>query len=105
MAILVKGMEMPTCCRKCELFGEYGCAIVGAVGSAYTDGRRSRDCPLVLCEDDRVPCVDESLNKIMEEVCEICRYKGDYKDPDDLIRERCNCCKVVATVDEVLYGK
>lgn len=47
MSILIKGMQMPTCCRKCKLIGEYGCAIVGAVGTAYTDGKRSRDCPLI----------------------------------------------------------
>ena len=47
MSILIKGMEMPTSCAKCKLFGEYGCAFIGAVGYALTEGRRSKDCPLV----------------------------------------------------------
>ena len=45
--VYIKGMEMPTSCAKCKLFGEYGCAFIGAVGYALTEGRRSKDCPLV----------------------------------------------------------
>ena len=47
MSVYIKGMEMPTSCAKCKLFGEYGCAFIGAVGYALTEGRRSEDCPLV----------------------------------------------------------
>ena len=47
MSILIKGMEMPTSCAKCKMFGEYGCPLIGAVGYALTEGRRSADCPIV----------------------------------------------------------
>lgn len=47
MAVLIKGMEMPESCAKCELFGEYGCPLIGAVGYALTEGRRNEDCPLI----------------------------------------------------------
>lgn len=47
MSILIKGMEMPTSCAKCKLFGEYGCPFVGVVGYALTRGERNEDCPLV----------------------------------------------------------
>ena len=47
MGVYIKGMEMPTSCAKCKLFGEYGCPFIGAVGYALTEGRRSEDCPLV----------------------------------------------------------
>lgn len=46
MSILIKDMEMPKSCAKCKLFGEYGCAFIGAVGYALTGGQRSEDCPL-----------------------------------------------------------
>ena len=47
MSILIKGMEMPTSCYKCELMtANYGCVIVGAVGGeSYR--KRALDCPLV----------------------------------------------------------
>ena len=51
MSILIKGMEMPKSCAKCKLFGEYGCAFIGAVGYALTEGRRSENCPLVPLPD------------------------------------------------------
>ena len=47
MSVLIKGMEMPTSCAKCRLFGEYGCPFIGAVGYALTRGERNDDCPLV----------------------------------------------------------
>ena len=45
--ILIRGMEMPQSCATCDLFGEYGCAFIGAVGYALTQGRRNEDCPLL----------------------------------------------------------
>ena len=47
MSVLIKGMEMPTSCSVCRLFGEYGCPFIGAVGYALTRGERNEDCPLV----------------------------------------------------------
>lgn len=51
MSILIKGMEMPTSCAKCRLFGAYGCPFIGAVGYALTRGERNEDCPLVPVPD------------------------------------------------------
>ena len=51
MSILIKGMEMPTSCAKCKLFGEYGCPFIGAVGYALTRGERNEDCPLIPVPD------------------------------------------------------
>lgn len=51
MSILIKGMEMPTSCAKCKLFGEYGCPFIGAVGYALTRGERNSDCPLIPVPD------------------------------------------------------
>ena len=47
MSVLIKGMEMPKSCDKCELMtANYGCAFVGAVGGeSYR--KRAWDCPLV----------------------------------------------------------
>ena len=47
MGVYIKGMEMPTSCANCKLFGEYGCSFIGAVGYALSRGERSEDCPLV----------------------------------------------------------
>lgn len=47
MDILIHGMEMPTSCATCKLFGEYGCPFVGAVAYALTRGKRHKDCPLI----------------------------------------------------------
>lgn len=51
MGVYIKGMEMPKSCAKCELFGEYGCPFIGAVGYALTKGKRNEDCPLVPVPD------------------------------------------------------
>lgn len=47
MSILIRGMEMPKSCDKCELMtANYGCAFVGAVGGeSYR--KRAWDCPLI----------------------------------------------------------
>ena len=107
MAVLIKNFGMPSGCFSCPLSAGGWCLPLNyqmAIYQAIAKKKRLPDCPLVFCEQDRAPAVDESLDNIMEEVCEICMYKGDYKDPDDLIRERCNDCKVVERVDKVLYG-
>ena len=51
MSVYIKGMEMPTSCSTCKLFGEYGCLFVGAVGYALTRGERCEDCPLIPVPD------------------------------------------------------
>jgi len=117
MAVLIKGFKYPRKCTEC-LFRTFAlvpvpgqidkvCILTNKSVKDVPDlvGHRADFCPLVLCEDDRVPCVDESLTDIMEEVCEICRYVGDYKDQDELFEKRCNHCKVEKKVSEVLYGR
>ena len=49
--IYIPGVEMPTSCAKCIVFGEYGCPFLGAVGYALTEGRRADDCPLISIPD------------------------------------------------------
>lgn len=49
--IYIPGMEVPKSCAKCQMFGEYGCPFIGAVGYALTEGRRSEDCPLIPVPD------------------------------------------------------
>ena len=70
MSIIIKGMEMPKSCAKCDLLGEYGCVFIGAVGYALTEGRRSEDCPLVeLPEHGDLIDRDALLNRIDAYVC------------------------------------
>ena len=51
MSILIKGMEMPTRCGRCDLcipvfdFGHYECCITAAVIDNL--GEKMEDCPLV----------------------------------------------------------
>ena len=47
MGIYIKNMKMPTSCATCELFGEYGCPLIGTVTYALTRGKRHKDCPLI----------------------------------------------------------
>lgn len=47
MAILIKRMEMPEDCVECPLMTiDYGCVIIGPVGGALSENRRSEWCPL-----------------------------------------------------------
>ena len=107
MAVLIKGFKFPKTCRECPFYYPVICMArdENIAEDCNPVNSRDKDCPLVLCEDDRVPATDESLDRIMEEVCEYCRYPFEYKDPDDMEREQCNRCKVAKIVDEVLYGK
>ena len=112
MAVLIKGFKYPKRCMDCKLStawnGSFGrsCKLNDFLVTDDNDWRvRHPDCPLVLCEDDRVPCVDESLTDIMEEGCKYCKHPGWYKDPDDMQREQCDHCKVVEKLAEALYGR
>ena len=111
MAVLIKGIEYPRRCNLCPCFQRFETKVhhikwCGATRvQIETEWEHLPNCPLVLCEDDRVPTVDESLNKIMEVACEYCKHPGWYKDPDDLIKEQCNTCKLAEIVDKVLYGE
>ena len=63
--IYIPGMEMPTSCAKCKLFGEYGCPFIGAVGYALTRGERNEDCPLVPAPPHgRLGDLDELLKEV-----------------------------------------
>lgn len=120
MAVLIKGMNgLPPHCGDCDFSksvvepirkGAMACRLYSWCAILHTcvgegDGKRDPRCPLVLCEDDRVPCVDETLDKVMEEMCEYCRYPFEYKDPDEMFEKQCNHCKVAEKLQEVLYGR
>lgn len=70
MPVLIKGMEMPKSCDKCELMtANYGCAFVGAVGGeSYR--KRAWDCPLI----------------------EVPTPHGRLIDADEFIKGHCNLC-------------
>ncbi|MBQ7222375.1 MAG: hypothetical protein IJS02_02790 [Bacteroidales bacterium] len=37
---------------------------------------------------------EEQCYEIAEVACDLCKYPGEYKDPDALISERCERCPV-----------
>ena len=84
MSILIKGMEMPKSCDKCELMtANYGCAFVGAVGGeSYR--KRAWDCPLVEVPEPMkwIP-VTERLPDVWEKVITF--------DKDEGVRENWRC--------------
>ena len=41
------------------------------------------------------------LDSIAEHVCTFCKWRPEYKDPDDLEREKCSTCKIFEMVEEV----
>ena len=96
MSILIKRMEMPKSCDKCELMtANYGCVFVGAVGGeSYR--KRAWDCPLV-----EVP--EQKHGKWMGEYngweddywCSECKSQALYKEGgshDQTLSEYCPNC-------------
>ena len=47
MSVYIEGMDLPTSCATCKLFGGYGCPLIGTVTYALTRGERHKDCPLI----------------------------------------------------------
>ena len=69
MSILIEGIKMPKYCGNCKLFGEYGCAIIGAVGYALTERKRPDDCPLVELPEQHGRLIDaDALTKMCREM-------------------------------------
>lgn len=99
--ILIKGMEMPTSCATCKLFGEYGCPFVGAVTYALTRGKRHKDCPLVpVPEHGRLG----DLDKLEEKIDGIWDCNDMVFRPNDKIckiPEDCRGCKWAQTKDYI----
>lgn len=40
-------------------------------------------------------------DKIMELACDLCKWPGEYKDPDDLWRERCDTCTLLEYLEGI----
>lgn len=41
------------------------------------------------------------INNLAESVCGFCKWKSEYKDPDDLEKEQCSRCKIFEMAEEV----
>jgi len=41
------------------------------------------------------------LDSIAERVCTFCKWKSEYKDPDDLEKAKCSTCKIFEMVEDV----
>ena len=50
MDILIKGLEMPSCCNSCPFlyahYGEMGCRFVGRIKEIFSPNR-PKNCPLI----------------------------------------------------------
>ena len=44
-----------------------------------------------------------TIEELMEPMCDQCQWPGWYKDPDDMMREKCSRCPVEAKLAEALY--
>ena len=44
-----------------------------------------------------------TIEELMEPMCDQCQWPGWYKDPDDMMREKCSDCPVEAKLAEALY--
>lgn len=38
--------------------------------------------------------------RIMEIACDLCKWPGEYKDPDDLWNERCDRCTLMEYLEQ-----
>lgn len=97
MSILIRGMEMPTSCATCKLFGEYGCPLIGTVTYALTRGKRHKDCPLV-----SVPPHGRLINADALGITdfEIVMCNGDYKELAKMILEKIENAPTVIPASE-----
>jgi len=43
----------------------------------------------------------DHINSLCEKVCEFCKWKSEYKDPDDLEKEQCSICQIFETAEEI----
>ena len=41
------------------------------------------------------------LDSIAEHVCGFCKWRSEYKDPDDLEKEKCSTCEIFEMVESV----
>ena len=53
--------------------------------------------------EDVVP--GKGADELLEVACDLCKYPGEYKDPDDLIEERCDHCPMFEKLMEVTDGE
>ena len=68
MDILIKYMEMPSCCSSCPFlyahYGEMGCRFVGRIKEIFSPNR-PKDCPLVpVPEHGRLIDVDAVIRQL-----------------------------------------
>lgn len=59
MSVLVKGMDMPRCCRECPFYTTGGCmALMVLFWDGFNIAARQKECPLIE--------VDETTDKTKE---------------------------------------
>ena len=68
MGVLIKTMELPSCCDECPFFEDYVGGICNMTGSdvRYPCSGRADDCPMVPCEFDPVEYL-KHMRKMIEE--------------------------------------
>ena len=49
----------------------------------------------------RLDSIYTHIDSIAEQACEVCKWKSEYKDPDDLEKAKCSTCRIFEMVDEV----
>lgn len=86
--VYIPGVEMPTCCAKCLLFGEYGCPFIGAVGTALTERRRNEDCPLISVPDHGDLIDRDIYRDSIRESLEECNKWANEVDNDTMMYAR-----------------
>ena len=84
MSVLIKGMEMPTCCCVCPCFNDEYCYCQAAdkdLGSVLID-RRHPDCPLIEVPlHGRLIDADELIEDLERQCKEV--FRIDAVSPDD----------------------
>ena len=41
------------------------------------------------------------IDSLSEKVCEFCKWKSEYKDPDDLEKNQCSICEIFEMADDI----
>ncbi len=95
MAILIKRMEMPGSCVDCRFSNGY----CRAANRKFDRGIKLNIGRMQWCPLAKLITIEE----LMEPMCDQCQWPGWYKDPDDMMREKCSDCPVEAKLMEALY--
>lgn len=79
MSLMIKGMDMPTACNKCQFHNAYICTAKGSPVSLqiYLKDKKPFDCPLVEIPTPHGRLIDAE---------ELVAYDGtEWETPDDVV--------------------